>query len=245
MPVANLTKAVIKTVTLGVPLEMDISTGGAVKNFAYFAWRTGFPVSMPKGFIQKAQEFYERVKSRVDRAEVKEVERKSLANLRIELDKIVDSIVEEVRMSKDGLYTDYLKTRVDGVLLEDACVAVGIQLKAYGTDLINYRNIAGAVLGIPVMPTVASAVIDVAKIANNITIALNSSIASPALQGVSMVSESARHSITNLRQQLPLQNVVQAPLSLLASGQRMLVTPPIQRSNGLQPLEQQQAPVFA
>lgn len=165
MPVANLAKSIIKTVTLGVPLEVNVDTSGIVKNFAYFTWRTGFPVSMPSGFIQKAQDFYNRVKLRVDNARVDGVERKSLANLKSDLDQIVDAIVEQVRQSPDGLYTDYLQARVGNASLplEDACTLVGIQLKAYGVDLTNYRDIAGAVLGIPVMPTVASAMMNVAS----------------------------------------------------------------------------------
>lgn len=165
-PVANLAKSIIKTVTLGVPLEVNVDTSGVVKNFAYFTWRTGFPMSMPSGFVQKAQDFYNRVRARVGRSPVKGVERKSLANLRKDLDQIVDSMVEQVRQSPAGLYADYLQTRVgrDQVPLEDACTQVGVQLKAYGVDLTNYRDIAGAVLGIPVMPSVASAMINVASL---------------------------------------------------------------------------------
>lgn len=232
-PVATIAKSVIKTVTLGEPLQLNFDPAGLVKNLAYFTWRTRFPVSMPKGFVQKTQDFYNRVKTRVDQSEVSDVQRKSLANLKLDLDNIVDSIVEEVRQSPDGLYTDYLQTRVDGIPLEDACTAVGIQLKAYGVDLTNYRNIAGMVLGIPVMPTVASAMVNVASLANmetmrNLTSTLNPLNASnllfnhlpnSAVQSVSMVS----NSIGNLRQQLPMQNVVQAPLSLLTSGQRLFV----------------------
>lgn len=247
-PVANIAKSVIRTVTLGVPLELNFDPGALVKNFAYFTWRTRFPVSMPKGFVQKAQDFYNRVKARVDRAEVSDVQRKSLANLKLDLDDIVDSIVEEVRQSPDGLYTDYLQTRVHGVPLEDACTAVGVQLKAYGVDLTNYRNIAGMVLGVPLMPTVASAMVNVASLANmqtvrNLTSTLNPLNSNPsqfltqlpnsAIQSVSMVS----NSIDNLRQQLPMQNVVQAPFALLSSGQRLFV-PRLEDA-------QQREPVFA
>lgn len=233
-PVAGLAKAIISTVTLGEPLSINFDPTGLVKNFAYFTWRTGFPVSMPKGFIQKAQDFYNRIKLRVDRSEVAEVERKSLASLKLDLDEIVDGIVEEVRQSPDGLYTDYLRTRIDGVPLEDACTAVGVQLKAYGVDLTNYRNIAGMVLGIPVMPTVASTMVNVAHLVRldavrNLTRALNPLNASSsggqllaglpanALQSVSSVSNSALNSIGSFGQQLPVQNLVQsarAPLNL-------------------------------
>lgn len=241
MPVANLTKGIIKTATLGVPLEVNFDPSGLVKNFAYFAWRTGFPVTMPKSFMQKGQDFYNRVRSRVERASVKDIERKPLANLRLDLDNIVDAIVEEVRQSPDGLYTDYLLTRVNGLPLEDACTLVGIQLKAYGVDLTNYRNIAGMVLGIPVIPTVASAVVNVASLApslgtlTNLTSNFTSNlpfasqfiqIPGAALESMSQVSGSAFNSIDNLRQQLPV-NAVVAPFSsllshTLAGGQRQL-----------------------
>jgi len=169
MPIANLAKGIIKTVTLGVPLDVPIDARGIVKNFAYFTWRTGFPVTMPGDFFRKAQDFYNRVRSRVAKAPVTNVERKSLVGLRQDLDEIVDAIVDQVRKSPDGLYTDYLQTRVGNTSLplEDACTLVGVQLKAYGVDLSNYRDIAGAVLGIPVMPTVASTVMNVASIGNS------------------------------------------------------------------------------
>lgn len=245
-PVANMAKSVIRTVTLGVPLELNLDPGAIVKNFAYFTWRYRFPVTMPRGFIQKTQDFYNRVKLRVDRTEVADVQRKSLANLKLDLDRIVDSIVEEVRQSPDGLYTDYLQTRVDGVPLEDACTAVGVQLKAYGVDLTNYRNIAGKVLGIPMMPTVASAMVNVAGMANmktmrNLTSTLNplnssqflAQLPNSALHSVSAMS----NSIGNLGQQLPVQSVVQAPFALLSSGQRLLMP----QASGTQ----QRLPVFA
>lgn len=221
-PVANLAKGIIKTATLGVPLEVNFDPSGLVKNFAYFTWRTGFPMTMPSGFMDKAQDFYNRVRSRVDISDVKDVERKSLANLRQDLDLIVDSIVEQVRISPDGLYTDYLQTRVNGTPIEDACTKVGVQLKAYGVDLTNYRNIAGMVLGIPVMPTVASAMVNVASLAPNLnrlrnltsnlpldeSLALLSHVPGAALTSVGRVSGSTINSIDQLRQQVIPNSVV-------------------------------------
>lgn len=116
-----------------------------------------------RGFLGKVQDFYNDVKLRVDQTDVSNLERKSLVRLKDDLDSIVDGIVEEVRRSSDGLFTDYLKTDVNGTTLDEACYGVGVQLKAYGIDLTNYRNIAGAVLGVPLMPQVASGVVSGAK----------------------------------------------------------------------------------
>jgi hypothetical protein len=248
-PVASIAKSVIRTATLGEPLELDFDPRSFVKNLAYFTWRNPRQITSVRGFAQKAQDFYNRVKLRVDQADISNVQRKSLANLKLDLDSIVDSIVEQVRASEDGLFTDYLQTRVNGVPLEDACTAVGIQLKAYGVDLTNYRNIAGMVLGIPVMPTVASAMVNVANMANldtmrDITSNLNplnspqflNGIPNSAIgQSVSLVS----NSIDNLRQQLPVQHLVQTPFTLLSSGQRLLMP---QQTNDPQA---QRQPVFA
>lgn len=163
MPLATLSKNIIATITLGVPIQFDLSAKDIVKNFAYLTWRTGFPVTMPKGFLTNAQDYFEKIRLRVEATSVEGLKRKTLADLKVDLDEIVDAIVEHVRESDDGLYTNYKETMVNGVLLEDACVAVGVQLKAYGVDIKNYRNIAGAILGLPVVPHVASGIVGAAK----------------------------------------------------------------------------------
>lgn len=164
MPLATLAKNVIATVTLGVPLQFGLTAKDIVKNFASLTWRTGFPVTMPSGFLANAQDYFNKIRVRVEATDVDSLERKSLEGLKVDLDDIVDGIVEQVRASNDGLYTDYKQTIVKGMSLEDACVGVGIQLKAYGIDIKNYREIAGAILGIPLMPHVAQTIVGVASL---------------------------------------------------------------------------------
>lgn len=230
-PIASLAKSAIKTLTLGEPLEADVNIYDLPKDLAHFIWSTGFPISMPRGFVQKARDFYDRVRLRVEQADVEQVSRKSFAEFKLDLDKVVDSIVDEVRRSPDGIYTDYLRTRVDGVPLEDACTALGLQLRAYGFDLTNYHKIAKTVLGIPLMPTVASTLMNLGQLADlNKVKDLSQSIPgsaqlSPAtdfltnlpdtaFNSVSHVSNTALGSIASVRDQLPLQNIVKAtPLS--------------------------------
>lgn len=120
---------------------------------------------MPDGVVEKARDFYERISKQVIETDVSELTRKRLVALKVDLDDIVDSIVQEVRQSPDGLFTNYLNTKVknETMSLEEACFNVGLQLKAYGVDITNYRNIAGVVLGVPVVPHVASTVVDVGK----------------------------------------------------------------------------------
>jgi len=220
----------ISTVTLGVPLEVDFGTTDLIKSFARFTWRTGFPITMPRGFMQKAQDFYNNIRLRVNNASVEAVHRKPLAGLKVDLDDIVDAIVDQVRQSPDGLYTNYLETRVHNSSLEDACYDVGVQLKAYGVDLTNYRNIAGAVLGVPLMPTVASTVIGVANLApslksvSNMTTNLVSNpvvqLPGVAMNAVSHVSGSAVNTLDSIRSNL-VANVpgrILSPLSLFQDG---------------------------
>ena len=149
-----------------------------------------------------------RVRVRVDAADVKLVPRKSLSGLKVDLDEIVDSIIEEVRRSPDGVYTDYEKTMVGNVSLEDACVQVGVQFKAYGLDIKNYRDIAGMILGIPLMPTVANTVMTAADIARpgiNLVANMTSNIAQSlpmnhlpgqTLNTISQISNSAANQVS-------------------------------------------------
>lgn len=161
-PLAELAKSIVATITLGVPIEINMTAGDIAKNFAALTWRTGFPVTMPRGFMEKAQNFFNKIKLRVDESNVTALQRKSLPQLKVDLDDIIDGIVEHVRQSYDGVYADYTLTMVNGIPLEEACVSVGKQLKAYGIDIKNYRNIAGMILGIPIVPHLAQGVVAVA-----------------------------------------------------------------------------------
>lgn len=157
-PAESLAKSIINTSTTGEPFKIQFGVTDLLQSFALFTWRTGFPLTMPSGFLTKVQDFYDRILERVNQANVQDLERKSLASLKVDLDDIVDGIMDEVRRSPDGVYTNYLDAKVNGLPLEDACVEVGIQFKAYGMDLSNYRRIAGIVLGIPLMPQVAQTI---------------------------------------------------------------------------------------
>lgn len=216
MPLATLAKNIIATITLGVPIQFDLSAKDIVKNFAYLTWRTGFPVTMPKGFTTDAQDYFEKIRLRVEATDVAILTRKSLADLKVDLDDIVDAIVEHVRESDDGLYTDYTETMVKGVSLEDACVAVGIQLKAYGIDIKNYRDIAGAVLGIPLVPQLASTIVGAVNMVptlesvNNITrvVLIPMSRLPDVGQHVSSIAQSSAHTVFRFN---PLTFMSRAP----------------------------------
>lgn len=206
-PLESLAKSFISTITLGKPLEINFNPTSLAKGLASLAWRTGFPVTMPSGFLTKSQEFYNGIMVRVSGTDITLVTRKPLESLKDDLDLIVDSIVEHVRQSPDGLYTNYLDVQVNGVPLEEACYLIGVQLKAYGVDLTNYRNIAGAVLGIPVLPQVASTVVGVASLAPGIGLVTNLTsgtvetvgmLPGAALNAVSQVSGTALNSLRTL-----------------------------------------------
>lgn len=185
---------------MGKPLEINITPTDLMKSIGSFAWRSkGFPVSTIRGFFDKVQDFYNDIKVRVDLTPVENIERKSLSALKGDLDAIVDAIVEEVRQSPDGLYTDYLKVNVNGKSLKDASTAVGVQFKAYGIDLTNYRNIAGAVLGVPLMPQIASSVVSVAKLAPDVTGRVTSGVTNGVNLGVSTLTSATSNSLSTAR----------------------------------------------
>ncbi|KAG9510306.1 hypothetical protein GZH46_01153 [Fragariocoptes setiger] len=162
-PVADTLKSVLSTVFTGVPLDIDFKTQDFARDLVFLTWQTGFPVTMPSGVRERAQQFYDELKQRVADSPVENVERKTMAALKVDIDNIIDAVVEEIRSSPDGIYTDLTQTQVNGVPLQDAMVSVGQQLKAYGVDLTNYKNIAQMVLGIPVLPSVASTFVGVTK----------------------------------------------------------------------------------
>lgn len=203
-PFATLAKNVIATVTLGVPIEFNLGASDLMHSFGLLTWRTGFPLTMPSDFMAKSQDFYNRIGERVEESSVQFVIRKSLAGLKVDLDLIVDSIVEEVRRSDDGVYTDYTQTMVNGTLLEDACVDVGVQLKAYKTDLIYYRSIAEKVLGVPFLPTIASGVVNGAN--------LTSTVMLMPVDHVTQLSDSAMSSVAPIV--TTGLNAIKSPLSL-------------------------------
>ena len=213
-PIAGIAKSFIKTVTLGKPLELNVDIGSLAKNFAYFTWRTGFPVTMPRGVMERAQNFYNEVSTEAGEVDLKEVDRKSLAHLKTDLDSIVDGIVENVRQSPDGLYTNHEEALINGTTLHEACKNVAIQIRAYGLDLWNYRNIAGAVLGVPLMPTVASTIIGASGYMPNLGKLTNMTAALPVdFDSAAQVSSSAMQSLGNVRSQI--QSNVMSPLSSL------------------------------
>lgn len=214
-PLASLARSLVDTVTLGEALAINFGPRDVVNSFASLTWRYGWPVTMPAGFLDKVQDFYNRIRARVDEADVSNVSRKTFVALREDLHDIIDAIMDEVRRSPDGVYTDYTQTKVKGVPLEEACLAIGIQLKAYGVDIKNYRDIASAVLGVPLMPTMASGVITAASLAPSLSSMTNmTNLAAPVNMGmatvnqlpnaasnaVSMMSNTALNSIDNLRQ---------------------------------------------
>lgn len=214
-PLASLARSIVDTITLGEALAINFGPRDVVKSFAALTWRYGWPVTMPAGFLDKVQDFYNKISAQVDKADVSDVTRKTFVGLREDLHDIIDAIMDEVRRSPDGVYTDYTQTKVKGVPLEEACLAIGIQLKAYGVDIKNYRNIASAVLGVPLMPTMASGVITAASLApslssmtnmTNLVAPVNMGVATvnqlpnAASKAVSMMSNTASNSIDNLRQ---------------------------------------------
>lgn len=221
-PMTTLVKSIISAVTLGTPGELEF--GGPMdfgKNLVSLTWRTGFPMTIPSGFLSKTQNFINRVRAQIQAADVKNVKRKTLANLKLDLDAIVDAIEDQVRLSQDGLYTDYEAIQVNGAPLEDALTAIGIQLKAYGVDVTNYRNIASAILGLPLLPTMAAALVDASSRVPNLATVANLT-ATMYQTGNQLLPEAASESIDRLRSLFP---ALIPPA--LQSGEQALTLPPL------------------
>lgn len=151
------------TILLGDPFNVNLSAKTLVKGIPSLIWRVGYR-SLPSGLIGKTQDFYDRVQERVMSSDVTQVTRKTFAGLKQYLDEIVDSIVAEIGQSEHGVVTDFTKTMVGNDDLEQAFVNVGLQLRGYSVDVAHYRNLGKMVLGIPVVPTVASGVVSAAKV---------------------------------------------------------------------------------
>lgn len=170
---ADTLKSLIGTVTIGSNLEIHTNMNDMMKDLISLAWQTGFPLNIPAGASEKTQAFYARVTERAYAAPVDGVPRKTLDQLRQDMDAIIDSVVAEIRASPDGIYTDMTQIKVNGVPIEDALVKVGQQLRAYGVDIYNYKNIAQMVLGVPVLPNVASAMMGATRMLPMTTITDN------------------------------------------------------------------------
>lgn len=201
-PFADVSKSLISAITLGKPLPIEIKSSELIRSLAKFSWRTGFPISMPSSFPEEGTKFYNELMQRISQANVDGLTRKRLASLKIDMDDIVDSLVEHVRQSPLGLYSDWREARVGNVSLEDACYNIGLQVKGYGIDISNYRNIAGAVLGVPVVPTVAGHMVTAGKTAK--------SIAQQPINTMASISGSALNTLTS-NTRLPFGRFAMSP----------------------------------
>lgn len=167
MPVVKVASGVIDLATAGQPLKMDISKGEIAQSVALLAKRTG--LNPPIGIFNKVQTFFNQVSERVAQTGVKELQRKSIAEIGQDMKDILDGIVMHVGTSSAGIYSDMSAARVNDKPLQDAMVDVGLQFKALKTDLMFYREVAHKILGVPVMPIVASQLVSMIRATNATT----------------------------------------------------------------------------
>lgn len=178
MPIVKLSRGLINLATKGQPMQIDFGKSEVAQSIGLLAWRT--KLQLPKGIIAKTQAYFNDIYNRVSESSVSELERKSLEQIGNDMIEILDTVVEHVRTSPKGIYSDITEAQVEeGKQLDEAMTNVGLQFKAYKTDLMMYRDIAHRVLGIPVMPAVAARLVAMIKAANATT---PSVLKNPAIQ---------------------------------------------------------------
>lgn len=201
-------------ISTGKPLELGFNSRDAAKSLGYLVLKAQFPRKLPPDMMTKVQDLMNRLRSKVDETNIDSLTRKPLERLGDDLLKISDSLLEEARTSPDGIYTDYLKAKIDGVPLEDALFNVGLQLKAYYVDLTNYQTLVNWLLSLPAVPAFAS----------SLTGAINSA---PSIEGL--------RDITKQLTQNPLQpiqgftNVMRNALQLVTPVNQIIDTGPNSR----------------
>lgn len=140
-------------------MELGITSKDAAKSLGHLVIRAQFPRKLPPDLMTKFQDTLNRIRNRVDSTNVDYLTRKPIESLGVDLNNIADALVEHVRQSPDGIYTDYLKANVDNISLEDALYNVGLQLKAYQTDLTNYQMLVSWLMSLPAVPVVTSSMV--------------------------------------------------------------------------------------
>lgn len=161
-------KGIIQLIATGKPVKLDFTSRDAAKSLGLLVVRAQFPRKMPADVTTKTQDLLNRLKTRVDESSVDSVTRKTLERLGDDLNDIADALIDQVRNSRDGIYTDYLQTEIDGVQLEDALYNVGLQLKAYHLDLTTYKELVGILLSMPALPAFATSVVGALNQAPNL-----------------------------------------------------------------------------
>lgn len=157
-PVISMTKGIIGMIADREPLNLNITSKDLYNSGVGLLWRARFPLRMPNGVVQKAQDLLNKVNARVEATDVTLLSRKTMSQLGKDMEDVVDAIEAKVENSPDGIYTDYLESKVGDKVLEDALYDIGLQLKAYQIDIINYRDLANTLLGLPIVPHVVGGI---------------------------------------------------------------------------------------
>lgn len=166
LPIDKLAHGVIDLITMGKPLQLDLAKTDVARSAGLLFWRTGFPVRLPSGVVGRMQNYFNQIGQQVANIEVDQLERKSLAEIGDEMSDIMDAVFDYIGASPKGIYSDLSQVQVKGKPLNNAMVDIGLQFKAYKNDLSYYRDVAHKLLGVPVMPTVASRLLSIIKTAD-------------------------------------------------------------------------------
>lgn len=162
-PFDALTREMIDLITLGKMPELNVSPTELGRSLGRLAFQTG--LRRPSQVPQKTTDLLTRISERVFDADISKLPRKTMADLRLDLHTIMDSIMATIAASPDGVFTNYLNVQVGEKSLEDALVNLGMQFKAAGVDLLGYRDLAAKLMGIPGLPTISGHMNSVADIA--------------------------------------------------------------------------------
>lgn len=211
------------TVLLGDQLNLDDGFVKIMRGAFSVFWSSGLSVTMPSKTKNQLQDMYNHIHEQVVAEDITKVERKSFVKLKEYIDLIIDSFVQAVYDSDGGLSSiEYSKVKVGNETLEQALVNVGLQFRAYFVDVSNYRDIAKMILGVPVVPTLASGILTASKVPGNVLdytgINLNGvkDIPGQSFSAVTQLGSAAANTLPNLSSIIP-SRVTNLPGALMPS----------------------------
>lgn len=156
LPIDKLGHGVTDLVTFGKTPQLDLDKAELARSAALLFLRTGFPALLTSGVVSRMHYYFEGISQQVASTNIEHLERKSPAEICEKMTAIFDTVIEHIGSSSRGIYSDISAVQVDGRPLSDAIVEIGLQFKAYRSDLNYYRDVTQKLLSVPIIPKVIS-----------------------------------------------------------------------------------------
>lgn len=153
-PIDKLGHGVTDLVTFGKTPQLDLDKAELARSAALLFLRTGFPALLTTGVVSPMHNYLEGISQQVASTNIDHLERISPAEICEKITAIFDTVIEHI--GSRGIYSDISAVQVDGRPLSDAIVEIGLQFKAYRSDLNYYRDVTQKLLSVPIIPKVIS-----------------------------------------------------------------------------------------